>query len=280
MARGTLAGVLLRNEVLKTRKRLAFWVTLGFFAFIACMEFGEEFVRARRDPERVFALPGAWPQILGEETLLALIFGSVVLILLIASEFSWRTARQNVIDGLSKGQWFWGKALLLPLLGAAFIGVYLLIAGGFALAGTDLSALDGLPIGGAQLSLFGGWLAAFIGYGSLALAASMAIRGTGAAMAVWFFYVALGERLLAGGLGALSEGLRPILRFLPVNVFNGLHDYLQHDPAAFRAAVERAVEAGETPPEIWPWEALLSATAVWLAVFVLGSYAWFRRRDL
>ena len=36
------AAVLLRNETLKLRKRLAFWVTMGLFLFIKVVSYGEE----------------------------------------------------------------------------------------------------------------------------------------------------------------------------------------------------------------------------------------------
>ena len=68
------------------------------------------------------------------------IFAAVLVILLVAAEFGWRTARQNVIDGLSKTQWFAAKVLLLPLLTALFLALRVLVGGTLALAGTDLSA--------------------------------------------------------------------------------------------------------------------------------------------
>ncbi|MDX1579567.1 MAG: hypothetical protein R3266_13870, partial [Gemmatimonadota bacterium] len=101
-------AVLLRNEWFKTRKRLAFWLTLGFFAFITTMDNGEELF----DDEPTFYLPEAWSSIFSDQSVLLVIFGCIAVIMLAASEFSWRTARQNVIDGLSKTQWFWGKYML------------------------------------------------------------------------------------------------------------------------------------------------------------------------
>ena len=89
---------LFRNEMLKTFKRLATWVTLGLFSFIVFMNFGDEYLGARKDPERTFALPDAWPKIFGDGAFVGLVFGTVLLILMVAGEFSWRTARQNVVE--------------------------------------------------------------------------------------------------------------------------------------------------------------------------------------
>ena len=276
-----IATVLVRNELIKMFKRLAFVVTSGFFLFIFAVEYGEDYYRAAGDPERTFALPGAWRSIVTGNSQIALIFGSVVLILLLSSEFSWRTARQNVIDGLSKEQFFLAKLLLLPIVGILFITMQLTIGGAFALAGTDLATVTEPLIGAVHWSTIGGFALAFLGYGSFALFVSLAIRNSGSAMAVWFFYVAIGEQLLAGGLGAVRDRLGEFARFLPINTFNQLHGYYQHDLAAFQQAVQRAVEAGNDPPsDPWANGTLLLVWLLWVALFVGGSFLWFRKRDL
>lgn len=277
--RGSLGAILLRNEWFKARKRLASWVTFGGFAVIAGLGFGSNYVRARGDPDRAFALPSAWPDILAEPVEIASFFAAILLVLLVASEFSWRTARQNVIDGLSKEQWFWGKTLLLPVVALVFMGAILVIGGGFALAGTDFGSLEGPLIGTTQVAVIGAGSLRMVGYGSLALAAAMAIRGTGAAMGVWFIYVALGEPVL------LTLALRRLelvewIRYLPVNVFNATSNYMQWDGGSFGNAVQRAVGPGGRLPQPWETESLLLVAGGWIAFFVIGSFLWFRRRDL
>lgn len=278
MARRSTAGIMLGNEWLKARKRLASWVTFGTFAAMATLGFGSEYFGARGDPDRSFALPDAWSEILGEPIAISFFFGAVLLVMLMASEFTWRTARQNVIDGLSKEQWFWGKAMLLPLGALFFVGWLLLAGTGFALAGTDLDSLSRPLVRIDHAQAIGGALLGFLGYGSLALAAAMALRSAGAAMGVWFFYVALGERLISLGLNRLE--LDAWIRYLPVNVFNALANYLQWDRIAFGNAIQRAIDRGVTPPQLWETETLLLVATAWIAFFVVGSFVWFRRRDL
>lgn len=276
--RSPTGAILLRNEWFKARKRLASWVTFGGFAVIAGLGFGSSYWRARGDPDRAFALPGAWREILAEPVEIASFFAAILLVLLVASEFSWRTARQNVIDGLSKEQWFWGKTLLLPLVALVFMGAVLAIGGGFALAGTHFGSLERPLIDVTHVTVIGGGLLRMVGYGSLALAAAMAIRSTGATMGVWFFYVALGERLLSLALIRLER--IEWIRYLPVNVFNATSNYMQWDRVAFGNAVERAADRGGRPLQLWETETLLLVAAGWIALFVIGSFLWFRRRDL
>jgi ABC-type transport system involved in multi-copper enzyme maturation permease subunit len=276
-----VATVLLRNEMLKMYKRLAFWVTFIAFSFILATQFFETYRRAAANPERTFALPEAWRPIVTDASELALIFGSIVLILLLSSEFSWRTARQSVIDGLSKEQFFLGKTLLLPIVGLIFIGTNIVIGGGFALAGTDLGATTERLVPGIVWSTIGGFFLAFLGYSSLALFLSLAIRNSGPTMAVWFFYVAIGEQMLGGAFKAIHDRLGELARFLPINTFNQLHRYYQHDAVAFQQAVQDAVaNSRRAPADIWPMDTLLIVSFLWIALFVAGSFVWFRKRDL
>jgi len=272
--------VVLGNEMLKMRKRPAFWITIGFFTFVTLMDLGEEFYAALKDPSDPFSLPTAWVEILGQQMVVGAIFAAVLLILLSASEFPWRTARQNVIDGLSKSELFVGKLMLLPLLAALFAAERVLAGVVLALFGTDAGAATGPLMGGIQWAAIGGFTLASMGYASLALAAALAIRSSGPAMAVWFFYFAVGENLIRGGLGAPFEGLRPALGWLPLGTFGRLTSYVQYDPEAFRRAVEVAAQSDRSPPTHADLGLPVLATAAWIAAFVLLSYLSFRKRDL
>jgi ABC-type transport system involved in multi-copper enzyme maturation permease subunit len=273
-------AVLLRNETLKLRKRLAFWVTMGLFAFIKVVSHGEAYLDARNDPEKTFALPAAWSRIMSDESMVSVIFGAVVLILLVSTEFTWRTARQNVIDGLSKTEWFWGKAALLPIVGAIFIFSQILIGGGFALAGTDLAAARSAIVGGPFFQALGGFFLAFFVMGSLAFAVALAIRSSGPAMAAWFAWIGFGERLVVLGLGRLFEGLRPALGYLPFGTSLKLLDYDAFDPAAYQRAVEAAEAAGRAAPEPVAVGTAALVAFGWILLLAAISYLWFRKRDL
>ncbi len=268
-----------RGEMRKAWKRPATWVTLGLFGLITVADLFSEFRQARKDPEAPFFLPEAWSQILGEEVMIGFIFASVLVILLVAAEFSWRTARQNVIDGLSKTQWYSAKLLLLPLLTALFLGLRVFVGGSFALAGTDLSTGAAL-FGSTQISALGGMFVTGLGYTSLALFAAVAIRASGPAMAVWFAWFAFGERLLVGGLGSMFEGLRPILKWAPVMTFNRLRDYIQYDPDALRRAAEWAAQHERPVPAAEALGPPIVGSLLWISALTLAGWLWYRSRDL
>lgn len=280
MSARALPRVLLGNEMLKMWKRLATWVTVGFFSFITVMDLGEEFFDARESADRSFALPDAWQDILGGDAMIGLIFGSVLVILLVAAEFSWRTARQNVIDGLSKSQWFAAKLMLVPIIGFMFLAARTGFGGVLAWIGTDMSQVTGSLLGAPQWAAFGGIFLASLGFGSLALAVATMVRSAGPAMAIWFFYIAMGEKLLVLIVGKSIESTVPFLQYLPANAFQGLTNYEQYDPVAFERAVQWAVENERPAPEAVDMQLLAAVVAAWIAVFVATSYLSFRKRDM
>ncbi len=270
-------GVLLRNEWFKARKRVAFWIALGFYAFFTLMNHGQPFLE-RSDG---FRLPDIWTAVFGDESTMVVIFAALTLVLLSATEFGWRTARQNVIDGLSKSQWFWGKSLLLPVVGLAFIGVHVAIPTLLALIRTDFAAAEGplLPLSVFQAA--GGLGLAFLSVAALAFLLSLVIRKTGAALAVWFLWI-----------GPIESGMLPALvgRFLPDHTgwleylpfTNGfpLLEFRNYDAPAYERYAAAVEAAGRTPsPPLDPaWH--LVAAAAWTALLVGIAYISFRRRDL
>jgi hypothetical protein len=267
-----------RNELTKMAHRLAFWVSYIFFAFIALVGYLEDYLEARASPDRIFRLPDSWDQILTNDVEINFIFAGVVLVLLVANEFQWRTARQNVIDGLSKEQWFVGKLLLIPTLIGIFMATRTLVGVAFALAGTD--AGDAALVTSVHAMAMGGVILAMSGALALALFVSLAVRNTGPAMAVWFFYFVALENLVAGGLVQLSDAFRPVVRFFPMALFNGAARYMQYDPEAYAAYVNRMAQNGREPLTLFDTSVLWGAASGWVAVLVLGAFLWFRRRDL
>ena len=268
------ALTLIRNETIKTTRRPAFWVSALSFAFIMAIVMLER----QTDSEGPLGFPGVWAEMIDEIGPLAPFFAAILLILLVTSEFSFRTARQNVIDGLSKSAWFGGKLMLVPAVAVLFISVMLSVAaiaamqgefGGAIARGADFAILTGYAVGVIML-LSGAFMSAIL------------IRGSGAAMAVFFFYITLLERIVAMVIGRFSEEARPALSFLPFNLFTELLNPEAYDPSLVAAAAARAAAAGEPfqAEELADPSVLLAAGAGWTIVFVTIAYVVFRKRDL
>ena len=103
-----------------------------------------------------------------------------------------------MIDGLDKSQWFWGKAILVVLVGLFFLTTKLFIGAGAAALGTDFSAADGPIVPSSVYAATGALFLAYLSSASLGLLCAVTIRNSGPAIAVWFFWITLGEQLLPG----------------------------------------------------------------------------------
>ncbi|MCG8467040.1 MAG: hypothetical protein MJB57_02385 [Gemmatimonadetes bacterium] len=270
-------GVLFRNEWFKTRKRLAFWLTLGFFSFITSTINGEQAF----DDDLSFTLPEAWDSILSSDfATFFMIFASVALIMLASSEFSWRTARQNVIDGLSKTQWFWGKVMLLPILGLVFLIAKLGIGVGFAMVDTDLSATTGPAFPTSVLAASAGLLLAFFNIGGLALLLSTTIRSAGPAMAAWFFWIMVGEQLFPALLTRFFPAAEAVVQYFPLASAGPLTGFAIWDEGSYQRLLLAAQEAERAAPDLPDLMLTIGINLAWIAFFIGLAFVLFRRRDL
>jgi len=262
-------AVLFRNEVIKARTRTAFWVAFGGFTALMSLIFGGMFFSSLKDPKQQFTLPTGWNEIVGGPGVLACFFASMMLIVLVSSEFSWRTARQNVIDGLSKEEFFSAKLLLLPVLGALFFGTLLLVGGGFGLAGTRVAGVVGPIIRDVDAALIRGALVGLLGWTSFAFLLGMTIRSSGPAIGAFFLYFIV-EQILGQLLSRLGASVALVMKYLPMAVFKALWDPRQYGAAPLK--VGQAIPTG-TP-------LLLAAGAGYVVLFLVASFLIYRRRDL
>ena len=269
--------VIYKNELIKAYKRFATWVTFLLFSFLILMEYASRYLQARGNPDSYFGLPDEWPDIVASDGQIQSIFAAVLVILLVAAEFQWRTSRQNVIDGLSKDQWFVGKLLLVPSALVLLYGWRIGFAGFFAFLGTD-------PAASTEPMLSTTWFVAIASVSigilifiSLAFLLAMSVRNSGPAMGLFFVYMLL-EQLIMGIL--MRFDFETVAKLMPFNVAGAFFQWIQYDAVAFDAAVLRAVDAERPPPEIWDPGLLYSAGLGWIAVFLVGSYLLYRKRDL
>ena len=191
------------------------------------------------------------------------------MILLFAPEFSWRTARQNVIDGLSKERFYAGKVMLLAGLALLFMAMTVLIGVG----GTLLSPGEGGPgfLRSTDLSYMSGVTLGMLVLGSAGLMLSAQVRSSGAALGILFLYLFVEEAMTFLMLGVGIEALRGATEFLPYNLVEDLVDDLTHYPDLLAevnadraevglAAPWRFLRSGCSPSRVWHTAHSFSAT--------------------
>ncbi|MDE0357042.1 MAG: ABC transporter permease [Gammaproteobacteria bacterium] len=270
--------VLLRIEWLKAVKRRAFWVAVAAFAAFTALPAIERVRNARSDPNAVFALPESWPDILGTAAGVGPLFIGVLMILLVAPEFSWRTARQNVIDGLSKERFYAGKLMLLAALVLLFMAAMVLIGVG----GAMLSPGEGGPglVRSSDLGYMSGLALGMLLFGSAGLMLSVHLRSSGAALGILFLFLFVEEGVARLMLGTGRESLRSVAAFLPFNVVEDLGDDLAHYPGVLAEVNADRAERGLASWEFPDVEVLAVAALAYSAFFLGLSLLNMRRRDL
>lgn len=269
-------GLLLKNEYIKTTRRLAFVVSVSFYMFLLFMVNMSNMQDALRRGKGGYGLPQAWPSLLNEAGIMSLFFAAIVIMLLTGAEFTWKTARQNVIDGLSKNQWFVGKVMLT--LGICLLFELLVLGMGGTFAASVSFTQFARP---QDFKMMGAFTLAMLGFASTALMLSVMLRNAGSALAVMFVWLAVIENLLSMILIKINKDLWVVARKLPFKVFTDLLDENYWNPEAFQRAVENARKLHRPPPiRIEDVHALYWFAAGYIVLFAVIAYGSYRRRDL
>ncbi len=287
------ASSLLAIESIKTTRATSFWVSLGIFALFSSLIlwFSFQSVTVVNGQEvSSMLLPRDWGRLLSQFKGLQIIFVPISLILLTASEFTFKTARQNVIDGLSKESFFISKLLTTLALTLLYFLLTLVLGMLFNLGAinTEQTETARAFITSHDLFLFGTYLIALLGYGMLGLFFAFLTRSSGSAIAFYVLYLVLEG--LAGGLLQFSSTLKPIVKFFPTKVFDDLVNRFRFDSdslAELQSQIKQAEGMGQTiPAEIYTQllqfetEIAFLLTALYIGLIGGATYLLFKQRDL
>jgi ABC-type transport system involved in multi-copper enzyme maturation permease subunit len=263
-----MAVALYRVELLKMVKRLATWVTFCSYLVPIIFLYGMLFYDARTYESSYFGFPTALPTILMLGAPVTSVFAVALLVLLVSSEFDWRTSRQNIIDGLSRAQWFSAKLLLLPTVALFFYGFQVAFSSGLAWLGTDPTRADAYDVSFYHALAFGGAFLGVMLYGSIALVIAVTIRSAGPALGIALMYQVF-EAIVTRTLRGFD--LDVFANWFPFQVHFALFDFENYLPTSLRT---------RTPELEWATMSLLAAAVGWFLVLVAAAYAVYRRRDL
>ncbi|HEX6309330.1 MAG TPA: ABC transporter permease [Longimicrobiales bacterium] len=269
---------LLDIEWFKTRHRIVFWVTSGFFASMFLLFLGiTQYRHAAGLDERPFTLPRDWLSLLQGPGGLAVLLVTVAVVLLVASEQAWRTQRQNVIDGLSRGQFFSGKLLLALLLVLIYWITPIVMGLVFAIFDGRPGYTDGtgplLPA--TMLQAYAGFFVHLLATAAQAFMFAILASSSGAALALTFvFSIAQLPILLL--LASRAEYWIGIARRAPAMVF----DQLTNPGTWDSDRLAQLNESRQGLPPLLPGGEAVALAFAYTALFVGIGWLAFRRRDL
>lgn len=268
-------GSVLAAEWLKLKRYKPFWVV--FLLYPICMGgvvtisvwtqaqvkgvAGEAGLGAAVERYLPFAFPHVW-QSVGYLASWLHFLPAVLVILSVTNEFSFRTHRQNLLDGWSRTQFLWAKAVMVSAL-CLFATVVVAI----------LSVIAGLASGSTPTGQGVKYVALFLlqshVYMTFALFLAFVIRRAALSLAAFFIYSMMLENFLAF---LLNQKLNGAGNFLPLEAAGGLLPFpflSEHAPRAAKDLI------------FIPDQALLVvASLAYLALFLAGLWLRFRREDL
>ncbi len=272
-------GTLLRIEFIKARRRLALWLILGFFAAFIVVPILQNVVQAiggGAPPGPPFALPWLWRAVLLFPSNMGPFFIAVAMILLFAPEFGWKTARQNVIDGLAREHLFLGKLIVFGILLAVFFVLPIV-------TGVVASIVSPDPTGtfarAVELNHMAGYFLALLLWGSLAILLATLLRGSGAAIGIMFLYL-LVESAVSSVAALWNEGLEKYLNFLPTRLFDTLTRIELYYPDELARTNQRREALGQELMELPDYSAVVVAVLAYAVLFLGVAFLGMRRRDL
>lgn len=185
---------LLKIEWLKIKNYRTFWilllisvVSIPAFNYVIYDSLDNSFpkIRGKSILGSPFAFPDVWQTVSWNSSLLMLI-PAILIITLTTNEFTYKTHRQNVIDGLSRNQFINVKligVLMLSVLITLVVFLTSLFFGYFAnKPAPGISIFD-------ELRFTGFFFVQMISYGLIAFLISMLIKRAGLAMGVFFIYM-------------------------------------------------------------------------------------------
>lgn len=194
---------LLSIEWMKLKRYRTFWILIGFFAFllpawnyalnagIVNLMGGNKNGGGIDILNKAYGFDYVW-QNMGFWTSLFVIFLAALIIIITTNEYQYRTNRQNVIDGLTRLQFFHTKCWLVLWL-AILTTVYVFIVG--FIFGITNGSMGDFP--GEIQNLFYVFVLA-LNYYSFALVLSVFMKRSGLTMGMFFLYCIFIESLAKG----------------------------------------------------------------------------------
>jgi len=227
---------LLKIEFKKIRSYKTFWILTGiYFVFLALGILMAEFIINNMVDNmnkhlpiplphvNIFFFPDVWQNIAFFATIrYVLIFPAIIIIILITNEFSFKTVRQNVVNGLSKTDFLLSKLYLILLISVVltlFMSIGALIIG---LSHTDAITL---PLLFDKTSFIIGFFITILTLQVYAFFFGFMLRNTGLAIALFTLYALIVEPILYYFLKSPVVFKNDISTYLPLNAVLRVTEY-------------------------------------------------------
>lgn len=257
---------------------IAYFVILSFIALIASIKFNIGTFEVRIADQGIFNFPYIWHFNTYVAAILK-IFLAIVIVSMMANEYSYGTLKQNLIDGLSKKEFIQSKFLTVVVFAVAstvFVFIMSLILG------LSFSSYNEIDIIFSDLEYILAYFVKLVAFFSFCLFLGILVKRSAFAIGfliIWSIFEFIMIGLLRWNLFKGSDTYQTITQFFPLESMSNLIK----EPGS-RLSVIKNIETtigGEVAAKDYGvhWYSLLIVIC-WTAIFVLLSYKIIQKRDL
>jgi ABC-type transport system involved in multi-copper enzyme maturation permease subunit len=255
---------------------IAYFVLLTFISLVAAIKFDIGPIKFHLAELGIFDFPYIWHF----NTFIAAFFKlflAVVIVSMMANEYSNKTIKQNLIDGLSKWEFVYSK--FLTVLALSTISTIFIFVISFAL-GLGYSSYDEFSIIFSDLEFILAYFVKLVGFFSFCLFLGILVKRSAFALGFLILWAIL-EQLLFGLLGwklTSWETAGTIRSFFPMQAMSNLIDEPFTRLSAVQNLGDQIGENFKFDYAVHWYEILI--VLVWTTLFIYGSYALLKKRDL
>ncbi|MAW94874.1 MULTISPECIES: ABC transporter permease subunit [unclassified Leeuwenhoekiella] len=254
---------------------IAYFVILSFIALIASIEFNIGDIQIRIADQGIFNFPFIWHFNTWVAATLKF-FLAIVIVSMISNEYSNRTLKQNLIDGLSKKEFILSKfytVVAFSLLSTVFILIMTLILGYSFSDYTEFSIVT------REMEFLFAYFLKLVGFFSFCLFLGVLVKRSAFALGflfVWWIF----ENITYGILRwKVSENLADsVVQFFPLESMKNLIN-LPFQRLSFIETAANQLQADISIDYAVHWYEVV-IVSVWIFIFIYTSYALLKKRDL
>ena len=261
---------------------LTYFILLSFIALIASIKFSIGTFEIRIADQGIFNFPYIWHF----NTYVAAffkIFLAIVIVSMMANEYTYGTLKQNLIDGLSKKEFILSKFLVVGSFAAAstiFVFIMSLILG------YSFSSYNELSIVFSDLEYLLAFFIKLFAFFSFCLFLGILVKRSAFALGflfVWFvgenIFYWLVKFVILGGDDKHKNFGDTIIQYFQIEAMSNL----VKEPITRLSAIktiENAVGGAQTAKDYSIHFSQISIVLVWTFIFILTSYYILKKRDL
>lgn len=256
---------------------IVYFILITFIALIASIEFNFGDFHFRIADQGIFNFPFIWHFNTWIAAILKL-FLAIVIVSMMANEYSNRTLKQNLIDGLSKKEFVLSKFLtviLFSVVSTLFVFIVSLVLG------LTFSDYNEIGIIFSDIEYILAYFVKLIGFFSFCLFLGVLVKRSAFALGfllIWSIAEGIIYGILKWKMFKDTDIAESILQFFPLASMSNLIVEPFSRLGAVQSAANQLGEAFDKDYSVQPLTLLI--VLIWTFLFIYGSYYILKRRDL